>query len=138
MILFLIVGLVVGGTFVGYQYFAQMRVESSRDVMQNEVAFTGEEAIKYYNLPVESGGGGKSFLGFKPSRRSRRPYSIQTRPVNGTLMWETSNGSYSYISLAADSMILEGVGDLKGIDKVNPVRVGAVVKRDGNDFRTLN
>lgn len=106
--------------------------------MQNEMAFTAKEAIKYYNLPKGAGGGGESFVGFQPSRRTRRAYTTQTRQIQGTLMWETSNGSYSYITVAADSMLLEGVGDLKGNDGATPIRVRAVVKPTSLDYSTLN
>ena len=138
LILLLIVGLVGVSAFIGYQYFATMRVDSSRDVMQNEMAFAMEEANKYYNLPVGAGGGGKSYIGFQPFRKSRRPYSRQTRDFNGTLMWETRNGTYSYLTIAADSMVLEGVGDYKGNDHANPIRVRAVVRPHGMQFSTLN
>lgn len=138
LILLFVVGLVGVSAYVGYQYYAEQRVATSRDVMQHEMAFTAEESIKYFNLPKGAGGGGESFVGFQPSRRSRRAYTKLSREIQGTLMWETSNGSYSYITITADSMVLEGVGDLKGNDGATPVRVRAVVKPTGIDYSTLN
>ena len=75
--------------------FRSNAIEQKRDLLVNETTTLGTMALKYYKIPTEMGGGGRSFIGWQiPSQ-----------------MTQSENGSFSIGSISADQVVIVGIGN---------------------------
>jgi hypothetical protein len=128
-LLLTVVGIMLVGVFafMGLRYFREKRGDNLRSAMQLEITAVVNEAHRYYRSPSNSGGGSGSFSGFVGMSSGRAKWK-KNRVVSGKLILESTNGSYSLMTVAADSIVLEGVGDPVGADGINPIKIRAIVK----------
>lgn len=138
-ILLTLVALVtLGMVYIGYQNFVKNHVDASRDAMKEDIASLSQEALSYYHLPRNMGGGGRSFINFNDVRR-RKVKTKKNRPVpEGDKIWESENGVYYVLVAAKDSVVIEGRGDYTGEDGENLIRIRGVIKTDDFYFTILN
>jgi hypothetical protein len=129
-ILLMVAGVISVGlmAYMGVRYFKEKRGENLRAAMQAEIAVVVNEALWYHRAPKSAGGGSGTFTGFAGMSARKAHGKRRDRVVSGKLVQETENGSYSLVTVAADSVVIEGVGDPKGADGINPIKVRAIVK----------
>lgn len=127
-ILLIVAGIISVGVMVymGVRYFKEKRDENLQSAMQAEITAVVNQALRYYHAPQSAAGGAGTFSGFAGITAGKAK-GKKNRIVSGRLILETENGSYSLVTVAADSVVIEGVGDPKGADGVNPIKIRAIV-----------
>lgn len=136
-ILFIVLGLIVVGVaiIVAFSMVKHESTQSARDSLQNDLSLLILESQEFYHKTGLFGGGGNSFSGMKPDDiRLLRSSQVQS----ATEVWVTANGTYMLLSVAPDSVVLEGVGVNVGTDGVNPVKVRAIVRASSFALVTVN
>jgi hypothetical protein len=86
----IIVGLAIA---ISIQLFRASAIDSKRDILVNECSNLASIAISYYKKPIDMGGGGKTFAGWK----------IPTQMIS------TVNGSY-LAQITPQQVIITGTG----------------------------
>jgi hypothetical protein len=146
--LVIIAALVATSVYVGVQLFSRNAVDASRDALVVEMKDLAGESLKHFRKPVFLGGGGKSFEKLdkmkrknSKSRAKKEKKGTKGKPGAepiGTQIWETEVGTYSVVIAAQDSAVIDGVGELIGLDGKNPVAMRLVVKQHSRYFTILN
>ena len=127
LLILLVTIVVVTAVYVGIRTFGGKSVEGARDQIRSELAFLSKEAVTYCHQPVNLGGGGRSFLMFNGTKRTK-VHTKRRRTITGTRLWESETAVYMVLVAAKDSVVIEGKGDDIGTDNVNPIRVWGIVK----------
>lgn len=113
-LLFIVLGLVIIGiaVIVGINYFTSTSGKENREAIIADLKDIAIMAQKYYREPITLNGGGRAFTGW-------------TVPANLSL---TANMSATVTyTIAAQSVILVGVGKEKGNDGTTVVKVTMLV-----------
>jgi len=95
-ILLIVLAIIIVGVAIAIsiQLFRSNAIEAKRDVLIEETTTLGTMALQYFKKPVELGGGGRSFTGWKiPSQ-----------------MNQTVNGNFMIASVASDEVTITGTG----------------------------
>lgn len=115
----LLVGIAIA---VGITMFQGNAIESTRNAIINDLGYFAQRARAYYNKPVTSGGGGKSFVGLTIGVLS--------------VMTENPNGIYSLESSDEEECVIMGVGRIVSGD--DSVRVRIRVNERRNIIEIIN
>ena len=124
-LLLIILGVIIIGiaVVVGINYFTSSSGKANREAIIADLTDIAIMAQKYYREPIKLGGGGNTFTGW-------------TVPANLAL---TSNMSAAVTStVAAQSVILVGVGTEKGNDGTSVVKVTILVGSNAITSTTIN
>lgn len=95
-ILLIVLAIIIVGVAIAIsiQLFRSNAIEAKRDVLIEETTTLGTMALQYFKKPVELGGGGRSFTGWKiPSQ-----------------MNQTVNGNFMIAAVASDEVTITGTG----------------------------
>jgi len=132
-LLLIVLGVIIVGiaVVVGINVFTASSSQANRDAVIADLTTIASMAQQYYRKPVALSGGGNTFTGF------RMPALSSTPADNTPTATKTPNGSYT-VTVAAQSVTLVGVGNEKGNDRTNPVRVTMVVAPDKITSTTIN
>ncbi len=87
----IIVGIAIA---VSIQLFRANAIDSKRDILIEETTSIGLMALQYFKKPAEIGGGSQSFIG----------WTIPSQMVT------TANGNFTTSMVAADQVIITGMG----------------------------
>jgi Tfp pilus assembly protein PilE len=123
--LFILLGVVIVGiaVVVGINYFTSSSGKANREAIIADLTDIATMAQKYYREPITLKGGGNTFTGW-------------TVPANLSL---TANMSAAVTSsVAAQSVILVGVGTEKGNDGTTVVKVTMLIGPNGITSTTIN
>ena len=119
-LLLIVLGVIVVGiaVVVGINLFNANAVSSNRDAVVSDLNNLGAMAQQYYKKPISMGGGGNTFDGSGGT---------------GGVAWvippqldTTANGTYT-VSVAAQQVVITGVGTETGNDNSTPVQATATV-----------
>jgi hypothetical protein len=119
-LLLIVLGVIVVGiaVVVGINLFNANAVSSNRDAVVSDLNNLGAMAQQYYKKPISMGGGGNTFDGSSGT---------------GGVAWvipaqldTTANGTYT-ATIAAQSVVIVGLGTEKGNDNSTPVKATATV-----------
>ena len=124
-LLFIVLGVIIVGiaVVVGINFFTSSSGKANREAIIADLTDIASMAQKYYREPITLDGGGNSFTGW-------------TVPANLSL---TANMSTAVTStVAAQSVILIGVGTEKGNDGTTVVKVTMLVRPNEITSTTIN
>jgi Tfp pilus assembly protein PilE len=115
-LLLIVLGVIIVGiaVVVGINIFSSSSMQSNRDAVTADLTNLATLAQQYYKKPVVAGGGGNSFTGWSV------PVTVDT----------TGNGVYTIGSASASSITLVGIGNEKGNNGTENVKVTMVVASD--------
>ena len=139
IVLVIAVVVVTAAVVVGTRLFSEDSTTAARDAMIADMRDLAGESLKHFQKPAYLGGGGKTFKNLE--KNVRKPSKVRKdKPKNqkGTVVWETARGTYYVVIADKDSTVIEGIGDVTGIDKQNPIKVQLTVKEFSHVFKVLN
>ena len=95
-ILLIVLAIIIVGVAIAIsvQLFRSNAIEAKRDVLIEETTTLGTMALQYFKKPVELGGGGRSFAGWKIPPQ----------------MNQTVNGNFMIATVAVDHVTITGTG----------------------------
>jgi hypothetical protein len=99
-LLLIILGVIVVGiaVAVGITMFSDSAISANRDAVSNDLVNLAARAQQFYRRPSALGGGGNTFTGLTLDKL--------TNMASG----KNANGTYSVSSVAADNVVIQGVG----------------------------
>jgi len=124
--------------YTGYRYFREKRVENARSAMQTEITWVAQDALRYCRAPKSLGGGEGSFTGFEGAPKHKPGNPRAKRVWSGKALLHTDRGTYSLTAVTRDSVTIEGVGNPKGDDGINAVKIRAIVTAQKIVLSVLN
>jgi Tfp pilus assembly protein PilE len=140
-LLLIVLGVIIVGIAiaVGISMFKSSAVDANRSAVSSDLTNLASKAQRYYRTPVELGGGGQNFKGFKLS-------PLDTGNANGSYSLSTTEpnvpdyvpGDTASITVDAQTIYIIGCGKEKGDDATNPVKHYAVVTPDAIQIKRLN
>ena len=117
-LLLIVLGVIIVGiaVVVGINVFTASSLQANRDAVIADLTNLASLAQQYYRKPTALGGGGNSFTG----------WTIPTQLAS------TGNGTYNNPApnVTASQVTLVGIGNEKGNDGTNNVKVTMIVKAD--------
>jgi Tfp pilus assembly protein PilE len=140
-LLLIVLGVIIVGIAiaVGISMFKSSAVDANRSAVSSDLTNLASKAQRYYRTPVELGGGGQNFKGFKLSPldtgNANGSYSLSTTEPSGTAYVP---GDTASITDDAQTIYIIGCGKEKGDDGTNPVKHYAVVTPDAIQIKRLN
>jgi hypothetical protein len=119
-ILLIVLAIIIVGVAIAIsiQLFRSNAIEAKRDVLIEETTTLGTMALQYFKKPVELGGGGRSFTGWKiPSQ-----------------MNQTVNGNFMIAAVASDEVTITGTGS-EVVTGNDSIKVQTIVSE--NEIQTI-
>lgn len=119
-ILLIVLAIIIVGVAIAIsiQLFRSNAIEAKRDLLIEETTYLGTMALQYYKKPVELGGGGRDFTGWKiPSQ-----------------MNQTANGNFMIASVASDEVTITGTGS-EVVTGNDSIKVQTIVRE--NEIQTI-
>ena len=119
-ILLIVLAIIIVGVAIAIsiQLFRSNAIESKRDLLIEETTYLGTMALQYYKKPVELGGGGRDFTGWKiPSQ-----------------MNQTVNGNFMIAAVASDEVTITGTGS-EVVTGNDSIKVQTIVRE--NEIQTI-
>jgi hypothetical protein len=122
-ILLIVLALIIVGVAIAIsvQLFRSNAIEAKRDILIEETTTLGTMAIQYYKKPVQLGGGGRDFTGWK----------IPTQMV------QTVNGNFMFATVTPQEIIITGTGS-EVVTGVDSIKVETRVTEQGISTTIIN
>ena len=102
--------------------YDSLSAQKNRDAVKRDLSLFAKMAQQYYRKPVDLGGGGNSFNGW------RIPPQLESTP----------NGSYKIEALEENKEVLAGTGNEIGNDKINRVKVVITIEANSSSTEIIN
>jgi hypothetical protein len=119
-ILLIVLAIIIVGVAIAIsiQLFRSNAIEAKRDLLIEETTYLGTMALQYYKKPVELGGGGRDFTGWKIPPQ----------------MNQTVNGNFMIASVASDEVTITGTGS-EVVTGNDSIKVQTIVRE--NEIQTI-
>lgn len=119
-ILLIVLAIIIVGVAIAIsiQLFRSNAIEAKRDLLIEETTYLGTMALQYYKKPVELGGGGRDFTGWKIPPQ----------------MNQTVNGNFMIATVASDAVTITGTGS-EVVTGNDSIKVQTIVRE--NEIQTI-